>query len=200
MREQDRLTEAEDRWAYYVRSKLEAEDVALQYADKLDVTIVRLGILYGPGGGRAPGRGLIQVGPLRFLVGGGGNHLPYTYVDNAVDAVLLAGTVPEAAGQTYNIVDEPQLRLRQVARKTAQIENESLVLVPTPAPLLLRVARVFERRSEQKNADMPPKLTQYVLQSASRDIVYDTQKAERELGWSAEVKLDDALRETLKGS
>jgi predicted dehydrogenase/nucleoside-diphosphate-sugar epimerase len=200
MREQDRLMEAEDPWAYYVRSKLEAEDVALQYADKLDVTIVRLGILYGPGGGRAPGRGLIQVGPLRFMVGTGGNHLPYTYIDNAVDAVLLAGTVPEASGQTYNIVDEPQMRLRQVARKTGQIENESLILVPIPTLLLLAAARFFERRAAKKNAVVPPKLTQYVLQSASRDIVYDTQKAEKELGWSPEVKLDDALRETLKGS
>jgi nucleoside-diphosphate-sugar epimerase len=41
-----------DRWAYYIRPKIEAERLAFDYRRKAKsaVTVLRLGILYGPGG------------------------------------------------------------------------------------------------------------------------------------------------------
>ncbi len=191
-----------DPWAHYMRSKIGAEELAASYNDEkgLPVTVVRLGVLYGPGGGRPPGRGLMQIGGMSLLIGSGRNHMPYTYVDNAVDALLLAASTPEAAGETYNIVDEPQVRLRDAARQAAELKGERVMLVPIPAVVLNTGARVLESRSKAKGAATPPKLSRYVIRSAARNIRYSTEKARKELGWEPAVGLEEGLRRTLDAS
>lgn len=189
-----------DTWAYYMRSKLEADKLALRYALELDqpVTVLRLGILYGPGGGRAPGRGLVQLGRFKLTIGNGHNRLPYTYVGNATDCLLLAAITSEAVGEAYSIVDEPQITSREVMLLHKAITGDGAFLVPVPPVLLNSAARLFERKSERNNARMPPKLSHYVVRSACRNIVYDTSKAQRELGWRSEVSLEDGMRRTLE--
>lgn len=191
-----------DGWANYVRSKLEADRLAFTFGREsgLAITVARLGILYGPGGTRGVGRGLVQMGPLRILPGSGNNHLPYTYVDNAVDGLLLAGLRTCAEGQAYNIVDEPQPTAREVARESARLAGESVTLVPSPAFLLLALARLLELKSRFQGTRVPPKLTRYVVNSAIRDIRYDTSKAQKDLGWQPAVSLEEGLRRTVASS
>src|SRR5262249_54823953 len=76
-----------DCWAHYLRSKIEAEKVAFALCRDagLPVTVVRPGLIYGPGSPRAVGGGLARFGPLQLVIGGGRNALPYTHVDNVVD-------------------------------------------------------------------------------------------------------------------
>lgn len=189
-----------DGWAYYLRSKLESDRLALNYHHELGlpVTVVRLGILYGPGAARSAGRGLAQVGPLRLIVGSGANILPYTFVDNAVDAILLAAIQPAAIGQAYNIVDEPQVTMRECALESAHATGESLRLIPLPALVLSGLARYLERQSQRKASSVPPKLTRYVVRSAVRNIRYDTTKAREELNWKPSVSLQEGLRRSLQ--
>jgi nucleoside-diphosphate-sugar epimerase/predicted dehydrogenase len=199
VREDDLYALNSDKWAYYLRSKLEADKLALAYwkEHKLPVSVLRLGILYGPGGNRAVGRGLLQLGPLRFLVGTGNNRLPFTYVDNAVNCMLLAAVCPEAVGQAYNVVDEPQVRLRDIAYASSRLAGERLVLLPIPPKLLYLAANYLESRSDRANSEVPPKLTNYVLHSACRNITYDSHKAREQLGWQPEVTLEEGLRRTM---
>ena len=100
------------RWAHYLHSKQDADRLAFDYWREtgLPITVLRLGILYGPGG-RTPGRGLLQLGPLRFTMGNGRNTLPFTYVGNAVDCMLLAAIKPAAVGQVRRLVD-PSAKLQ----------------------------------------------------------------------------------------
>ncbi len=188
-----------DGWANYMRSKLEADRLAFAFwrESGLGITVVRPGILYGPGGPRGVGHGLLQMGPLRMLPGSGNNHLPYTYVDNAVDGLLLAALCPSAEGQAYNIVDEPQPTVREVARKSARVAGESVILVPSPAFLLLALARLLELKCRFQGTTVPPRLTRYVVNSAIRDMRYDTSKAQKELGWQPAVSVEEGLRRTL---
>jgi nucleoside-diphosphate-sugar epimerase len=188
-----------DGWANYMRSKLEADRLAFTFGREsgLAITVVRPGILYGPGGAREVCRGLLQMGPLRTLPGSGHNHLPYTYVDNAVDGLLLAALCPSAAGQAYNIVDEPQRTVREVARLSARVAGESVILVPSPAFLLLALARLLELKCRFHGTRVPPRLTRYVVNSAIRDIRYDTSKAQKELGWQPTVSIEEGLRRTV---
>jgi len=188
-----------DRWAYYLRSKLEADRLAFRFwrEAKLPVTVLRPGILYGPGGGRPPGRGLVQLGAMRLLIGGGRNRLPYTYVDNVVDCLLLAAVSTEAIGQAYNVVDEPQVKVRDVILQSKDITGEQLTLVPVPPFLLSGVARLLELKNSRAGSETPPKLSRYVVSSACRDIRYDTTKARQQLGWHPAVTLEEGLRRTL---
>lgn len=185
-----------DKWAYYMRSKIEADRLArkYRYESGLPVTILRLGILYGPGGRRSVGRGLLQLGSIRLVVGSGGNRLPYLYVGNAVDCLLLAAVSPVSIGQEYNVVDEPQMRLRDVIQQSARIKGEQAKLVPVPPFLLLGAASLMESR----DSSTPPKLSRYVVGSACRDLRYDTTKAREQLGWHSRVSLEEALHRTFR--
>jgi len=190
-----------DRWAHYMRSKLEADKLAFRYWREvgLPVTVVRPGILYGPAGGRPIGRGLGQLGPVRLMIGSGHNLLPYTYVDNAVDCLLLAAISPEAIGQAYNVVDEPQVSVRDVILQRKEITGERLILVPLPPFLLFVAAHLLELKSSLSRSEVPPKATRFVILSACADIHYDTRKARQQLGWQPAVTLEKGLRRTLEG-
>lgn len=187
-----------DQWAYYMRSKMEADQLAKKFIDEfgLPVTVLRLGILYGPGGDRAVGRGLIQLGSMKFIIGSGQNRLPYTYIRNAVDGILLASISPEAIGQVYNIVDDTQVKVRDLMKKNMEITGERSILISVPSPLLLGGSRFLEWRAG-KNADqIPPKLSGYVIHSVCRDLYYDASKAKEQLGWRSPLTLEEALKIT----
>jgi nucleoside-diphosphate-sugar epimerase len=191
------LPDHPDRWAYYLHSKQAADRLAFDYWREagLPITVLRLGILYGPGG-RSPDRGLMQLGPLRLTIGRGRNQMPYTYVGNAVDCMLLAAIAPEAIGQAYNVVDEPQVTPRDVASQSARITGERSIPMPVPPFLLAGVARLSEWRSERGGSQTPPKLSRFVVSSAGRNLRYDTSKAREHLGWQSEVALEEGLRNT----
>jgi nucleoside-diphosphate-sugar epimerase len=190
-----------DRWAYYLRSKLEADKLAFGYWREvgLPVTVLRPGILYGPAGGRSIGRGLARLGPVHLMIGSGRNLLPFTYVDNAVDCLLLAAVSPEAIGQAYNVVDEPQVCVHDVVLQRREITRERFVMVSVSPFLLCAVARLLELNSSLRRSEMPPKATRYVIHSACTDIRYDTSKARQQLGWQPAVTLEEGLRKTLAG-
>jgi predicted dehydrogenase/nucleoside-diphosphate-sugar epimerase len=187
-----------DRWAHYMRSKLAADKLAFDYwrEAKLPVTVLRLGILYGPGG-RSPARGLVQLGPLRLTIGNERNQMPFTYVGNAVDCMLLAAISPEAIGQAYNVVDEPQVTGRDVASQSMEITGERSIPMPVPPFLLSGVARLLELKSEMSHSITPPKLSRFVVASACRNLRYDNRKAREQLGWRSAVSLEEGLRNTL---
>jgi nucleoside-diphosphate-sugar epimerase/predicted dehydrogenase len=194
--ESEPLPSSPDRWAYYIRTKIEAEQVARAAAKEhgAALSILRLGLLYGPGAARPVGRGLVQVGSWRFILGGGGNHLPYTFVDNAVDCMLLAAEKARPGIEAYNVVDGPPVTVRDAAARDGRLRGEAVRLIPIPAFLLSTLARVFEFRS--RAGETAPKLTRYVVRSATRNIVYNSGKARTELGWKPAVDLDDGLRMT----
>jgi nucleoside-diphosphate-sugar epimerase len=169
--------------------------LALHHWEKyqLPVTVLRLGVLYGEGG-RPISRGLAQIGALRLLVGSGHNTLPFTYVENAVDAMLLASISPEAPGQAYNIVDDPQVRMCDVIWQDARLTGEQAVILPVPPGLLSMASYFLESRRERQHAEIPPVITNYVVRSACRNIAYDTSKAHEQLGWQPEVSLAEGLK------
>jgi nucleoside-diphosphate-sugar epimerase/predicted dehydrogenase len=200
-KESDPYAKHPQKWAHYMRSKIEAEKLAFHFWHEtgLPTTVLRPGILYGPGGGRLPGGGLVQLGSLRLIVGNGRNRLPFTYVGNAVDCLLLAAVSPQAIGQAYNVVDEPQVSLRDIVLLSEGITGERSRLVPVLPVLLSSAAGLLELRQDLANSETPPGLSRYVIRSACRDVVYDTSKAREQLGWQPEVALEEGMRRTFRG-
>jgi nucleoside-diphosphate-sugar epimerase len=113
-------------------------------------------------------------------------------VDNAVDCMLLAAAKARPGIEAYNVVDGPPVTVRDAAARDGRLRGEVVRLVPVPAFLLSTLARVFEFRS--RTSDTAPKLTRYVVRSATRDIIYESGKARTELGWEPAVDFDDGLR------
>src|SRR5439155_25332241 len=131
----------------------------------LPVTVVRLGLLYGPGG-RSIGRGLAEIGRFRLVIGREHNVLPYTHAGNAVDALLLAALAPDAAGKVYNVVDEQILDVRAAAKLASN--GQRFTSVHLPQSLLLTGARFLEWRARRRGSGAPPRFSRYVDSIASR--------------------------------
>jgi nucleoside-diphosphate-sugar epimerase len=108
--------------------------------------------------------------------------------------MLLAAAKSRPGIEVYNVVDGPPVTVRDAAAKDGRLRGETIRLIPIPAFLLSMLAWVFEFRS--RASETAPKLTRYVIRSATRDIVYDSGKARVELGWEPAVGFDDGLRMT----
>jgi nucleoside-diphosphate-sugar epimerase len=89
------------RWFAYARAKYLAEQAVMdETKPPMEWTIVRLGYLYGPRN-RTMETYLRPVmnDSIMMLIGDGSNEMAMTYVEDAVQAVVLAGRCPEAAGK-----------------------------------------------------------------------------------------------------
>jgi nucleoside-diphosphate-sugar epimerase len=108
--------------------------------------------------------------------------------------MLLAAAKSFPGIETYNVVDGPPLTVRDAAAKDGALRGESVRVIPVPAFLLSAAARVLEYRN--RDNETAPKLTRYVVRSATRDILYDSGKARTRLGWEPAVDFDSGLRAT----
>ena len=100
----------------YRSSKAQAEKLALQfYKDHgLPVVIFRPPIIYGPYGAYWTARILKEIQTGAILVNGGTGSANLIYVDNLVDAVLLAMENDAADGEIFNVVDDDNMTWGQV--------------------------------------------------------------------------------------
>lgn len=92
----------------HAASKLEAEEMVIGAGDeRLETSVLRPAMVWGPGDRtHLPVlAGEVLRGGVR-LPGDGNNLISAIYVDNLVDAVLLAAEGEDAPGAVYNVADE----------------------------------------------------------------------------------------------
>jgi UDP-glucose 4-epimerase len=106
-----------------------------------------------------------------FEVWGGDQLRDFTYVDDAVDAFLIAAMRPEAIGRVFNLGGPPAVTLQRLAEILVEINRGGSFLV-----------RTFP--SERKRIDIG-------------DYYADDRLIERTLGWRPKTNLRQALAETL---
>lgn len=179
---------------FYARSKLAADQVAASAMQAgAPVTIVRPGLLYGPGRTPPLARRVAAVGPLRILLASPDYLLPLAYVDNVADAILLAARTPAAGGRAYTIVD---VHARQADYARLYRQAAGARWHPMYAPLTLlraavsgaeRAAGIFGRRSP---------ITRHQVERTLRSATFTARRAHDELGWQPRVPIDEALRRT----
>lgn len=164
----------EARWTYAV-SKLAGEYMAHSYFDEygLPATTVRPFNIYGPG---QVGVGAIHTFTIRALAGddlvihGEGSQIrAWCYIDDMIEALLLALERDEAVGETFNVGN---------ARSTVTVLD-----------LAERVRRLTG--SESEIVFQPLHYTDVEIRIPNVD------KARRLLGFEAKVDLDEGLARTI---
>jgi nucleoside-diphosphate-sugar epimerase len=175
----------------YSRSKLAADRLALFEAQRgAPVTVLRPGLLYGPGKRPPLARQSFSVNGLKLILATPRYTLPLSYVDNVADAVLLAATCEGSVGMAFTVVDENARQADYTAAyRTAARERWRPVFLPVAT--LKIAARVLERALGVVGRRSP--VTYHQLRRATDSAWYDCTRAERVLGWRPAVSVREGL-------
>lgn len=177
---------------FYARSKLAADKVARAAIERgAPVTIIRPGLLYGPGHKPPLARRAVAVGPLRVLLARRDYLLPLAYVDNVADAIVLAAQQDVARGRAYTIVD---LHARQAdyARTYREVGRQRWYPFYAPVGLLTLAVGLAERGLGLIGRKSP--VSRHQVERTLRSATFVTFRAQNELGWSPRVPITEALR------
>jgi uncharacterized protein YbjT (DUF2867 family) len=110
-----------------------------------DATIVRPGVMFGPGdalfGTLADIARLLPVLPL---IGGGRTRLQPVYVEDVAEAIVRMLAIETSAGHTYELAGPRVYALREITELALRLIDKQRLLVPVPFALAEIQARLFE--------------------------------------------------------
>lgn len=177
----------------YCYAKVKQDRLVMDYGriHGLPYVIVRPGVVYGPGKDAINGRvGLGTFG--LFLHLGGSNPIPFTYVDNCADAVVLAGVKEGVDGEVFNIVDDDLPSSRTFLRLYKQhVRQFRSVYLPRPTSYLM--CALWEGISSWSQGQLPPFLTRRQWHAYWKGAKYSNEKLKDVLGWAPNVSTRDGL-------
>lgn len=182
---------------FYPESKALAEG-SVRAATGIETVIIRPRGIFGPGDVALLPRivALARSGRLR-IVGDGNNVQDLTYVDNVVEALLLARHAPEAAGRTYFVTNDEHVRLWDLI---AEVLN-GLGLAPPKRRMPLGAALAFASALETLHRALPqlgePPLTRYTVALLGCHQTLNIAAARRDLGYSPTVGMAAAVAHTI---
>ncbi len=182
----------------YSQSKIQADAFAVRFARdnaaKISVTILRPGVIYGPGKRLPFGLLGFSAGKTNVVFANPENRYPLNYIENLVDAIQLAAAAPLApTPREYIVLDDDDLTLAQYHQTRKEVQG-TRALFFSGAPVL-SVAKFAEaiRIVKPGSGDFTVRQVSRALQNRH----YSSQHIRRELGWSPRVPLREALRASL---
>jgi len=159
--------------------------------------IVRPGSVYGPGKKQITGRvGVDTFGVFLHL--GGGNRIPFTYVDNCADAIVLAGLRPGIETEVFNIVDDdlPSSR-RFLSLYKRHVKGFRSLYVPHAISYLF--CRMWEKYSSWSYGQLPPVFNRRRWHVEIKRTRYSNAKLKSRLGWAPRVSTDEGMAKFFQG-
>jgi len=171
-----------DRWSYSTAKALD-EHLCFAYATKgLHVSIVRYFNSYGP---RIDERGYGSV-VAQFIRqalrnepmtvhGDGKQSRCFTYIADTVRGTILAGTKKEASGEAFNIGNNKETTILELANIIRKLTNSNSEIVMVP------YEEIFGQRYEDTRRRIP-----------------SVSKAGKKLGFKPEIELSEGLKKTIE--
>jgi nucleoside-diphosphate-sugar epimerase len=179
----------------YTYSKVAQEEVCWEaHAAGLPLTVVRPGVIYGPGRECLTGRVGLRLGKF-LLTMGGTQTLPYTHVENCADAVALAGTRPGLEGLAVNVVDDDPPTARELVREYRRAVG-GVRSLRVPGRLVPVLSGLNEWYYKKSRGQLPAVLTHYKSRAMWTPLKYSNARAKELLGWQPARSFADGLRET----
>jgi nucleoside-diphosphate-sugar epimerase len=179
---------------YYQRTKYEAEPIVLDYHRRgLPATILRPAAIYGPGD---PERFYLifkRVATGTFPMFGSGRTLYHPlYIDNLVDAFVLAMADGKGDGQAYLIADDRYVEIEDLVRRVAAALEVEVRIPHYPVWPVVAAGHVCEKVCKPFGIVPPlfPRRVDWYRQNRA----FRIDKARRDLGYDARVGLDEGLR------
>lgn len=163
--------------------------------DGLRAVIVRPGTFFGPGDRLHFGRMADRLRAGKgVIVGAGDNALPFVYVSDVVQGLLLALDDDRALGHAYNISNDCPLTQEQFLCAIAREIGANPPHVHIPYQPLYAAGYVAERAAVLTRSKRQPIVTRLGVKLFGTDNRHAIDKARRELGFSPRVNLEEGVR------
>jgi nucleoside-diphosphate-sugar epimerase len=163
--------------------------------DKLPAVIIRPGTFFGPGDQLHFGRMADRLRAGKgVIVGKGDNALPFVYVTDVVQGLLLALDSESALGHAYNITNDRPLTQEQLLRAIAAEVGGSPPRVHIPYRPLYAAGYLAEKVSMATRSTSQPIVTRLGVKLFGTDNRHAIDRARRELGFEPRVDLEEGVR------
>jgi nucleoside-diphosphate-sugar epimerase len=180
----------------YTATKLEAEGRvrAAHGQGDLETTVVRPGVIWGPGDVTILPRlaALLRRGRMPWI-DHGRNVLGLSHVANLSHGIILAAMAPVAAGQVYHLTDGEELTAREAIEQLAAATGVAPPRVSLPFPAVYALATALELVARLTRRKHPPAMTRYGVRLVACDCRYEIGKAARELGYAPVISFREGI-------
>jgi nucleoside-diphosphate-sugar epimerase len=181
---------------YYQRTKYEAEPIVQDYFAKgLKTVILRPAAIYGPGDPERFFMIFKRVAKGSFpMFGNGKTYYHPLYIDNLVDAFLLAMEPGRGDGKAYLVADERYVEIEELVRKVGRALHVEVRIHHYPIWPVVLVGHVCETLCKPLKVTPPlfPRRVDWYRQNRA----FKIDRIKRDLGYVARVDLDEGLRRT----
>ncbi len=181
-------------------SKIMGEHVVERYwyERKLEVVIVRPGaFIFGPCDYKNFVALVEAIEKGHFAhINGGRAYTCFSYVENLVQGLILAGEHPDAPGNIFCLTDETAVRWKDLISLICRLGDLPPPRVNLPYQLAMVAAGTMEKAYQLARSDDPPLLTRYRVDSIAHNFHFTSKKAKRMLGYAPKISLEEGLART----
>ncbi|MCC5847015.1 MAG: NAD-dependent epimerase/dehydratase family protein [Verrucomicrobia bacterium] len=181
---------------YYQRTKYQAEPLVVEAAARgLDATILRPAAIYGPGDPERFQMIFRKVKQGKFPMFGDGKTLYHPlYIDNLVDALVLAMAPEKGKGEAYLIADEDYVEIEDLVKRAAKALGVEVKIPHFPVLPVVIAGHVCEKICKPLKIAPPifPRRVDWYRQNRA----FKIDKAKRDFGYNPKVGLDEGLKKT----
>lgn len=198
----DEDTPADQQRYHYGASKAAAEALVHTAAREgwVETTILRPGVVvHGPGDTTA----FVHMAPVLARgrwphVGRGRFVFCYSFIENLVDGVALAGMRPEGAGRTFNITDDIRPTWAEYIEVLQSLFGNRRGSISFPVPVARAAGCAAEWMFRLFRAQNPPPITDYRTALVSKDFHFSCARAKALLDYRPQVPFEEGLRRTVE--
>ncbi|MGC1404160.1 MAG: NAD-dependent epimerase/dehydratase family protein [Thermodesulfobacteriota bacterium] len=181
---------------YYQATKYEAEPLVHEFYKRgMKTVILRPAAIYGPGDPERFYMIFKRAAKGAFPMFGNGKTLYHPlYIDNLIDAFMLAMEEDKGNGQAYLIADEEYLGIEELVRKVGWAMGIEVKIKHYPIIPLIIAGHVFEKLCKPFKITPPifPRRVDWYRQNRA----FKIDKAKKELGYQPRVGIDEGLKRT----
>jgi nucleoside-diphosphate-sugar epimerase len=183
----------------YSLTKASGERIAMgAFEAGLPLSILRPAVVFGwRGTWLEQPLAMIEQGRL-FLLGGGAGTCHPCYIENLLDAALLAAEHPAAIGEAFIVGDGESFSFREYFDALASIAGKGPVRRSIPLPAARLMASAFETAARVRRSTKRPLLTHAAIDMVTTQSVMSTRKLHERLGFRPRYRFTRAIDELRK--
>lgn len=182
---------------YYALAKTEADRIAKEYLEHptIQLTIVRPGIIYGPGmKNPVTGAALSLRRKLWIVPGDGTKPIPFVYLDDVVAGLVTLMESARSIGRVYNLLHPEMPTQNEYLALYRRWSGDRTPTLRVPVDRLLPLLQLADRAMRRLRGS--DRQWAYKAERLVKHVRYSSQRLADEVGFVAETPLAEGMRQS----